>query len=73
MTGQPQTVLVTGGTGYLAGWIIVGLLERGYRVRTTVRSAGRAQVVRDAIGTAMDASDRLEFATAEAVTTAARP
>jgi len=29
-------VLVTGGTGYLAGWVIAGLLQRGFRVRTTV-------------------------------------
>jgi uncharacterized protein YbjT (DUF2867 family) len=32
-------VLVTGGTGYVAGWVIVELLKRGYDVRATVRSA----------------------------------
>jgi dihydroflavonol-4-reductase len=32
-----EKVLVTGGTGYVAGWCIVALLERGYSVRTTVR------------------------------------
>ena len=31
-----ETVLVTGGTGYIAGWCIVKLLERGFDVRTTV-------------------------------------
>lgn len=31
-------VLVTGGTGFLAGWTIRELLEKGYEVRTTVRS-----------------------------------
>jgi hypothetical protein len=41
-----QTVLVTGGGGYVAGWRIVTLLERGYRVRTTVRSTGREQAGR---------------------------
>src|ERR1700753_2008154 len=32
-----ETVLVTGGTGYLARWCIRLLLERGYDVHTTVR------------------------------------
>ncbi len=35
-----ETVLVTGGTGFVAGWCIVQLLERGYAVRTTVRDRG---------------------------------
>ena len=34
-----MTVLVTGGTGFVAGWCIAQLLERGYDVRTTVRTA----------------------------------
>ena len=37
------TVLVTGGTGFIASWCIVQLLERGYDVRTTVRDAGKEQ------------------------------
>lgn len=32
-----QTVLVTGGTGFLARWCIVELIRRGYQVRTTIR------------------------------------
>lgn len=43
-----ETVLVTGGTGYVAGWCIVGLLERGYSVRTTVRKPSKEQAVRAA-------------------------
>ncbi|MCL7039168.1 hypothetical protein MKW94_017435 [Papaver nudicaule] len=31
-------VCVTGGAGYFASWLIKSLLERGYTVRTTVRS-----------------------------------
>jgi nucleoside-diphosphate-sugar epimerase len=42
-------VLVTGGTGYLAGWVILGLLERGYLVRTTARDAAKAARVRDEV------------------------
>jgi len=34
----PASVLVTGGSGYLARWCIRGLLDRGCTVRTTVRS-----------------------------------
>ncbi|MEV6494565.1 NAD-dependent epimerase/dehydratase family protein [Actinoplanes sp. NPDC051633] len=32
-----ETVLVTGGTGFIAGWCVAALQERGYDVRTTVR------------------------------------
>jgi nucleoside-diphosphate-sugar epimerase len=47
--GDGKTVLVTGGSGYLAGWCIIGLLERGYRVRTTVRNPARERAVFDAV------------------------
>ncbi len=33
-----EPVLVTGGTGYIASWIVKKLLESGVHVRTTVRS-----------------------------------
>ncbi|TCO65603.1 NAD-dependent epimerase/dehydratase family protein [Actinocrispum wychmicini] len=36
-----MTVLVTGGSGFLAGWCVRELLDRGYDVRTTVRDATR--------------------------------
>lgn len=47
-----QTVLVTGGTGFVAGWCIIQLLERGYAVRTTVRDPGKEQRVRAVVGAA---------------------
>ncbi|WP_224704835.1 NAD-dependent epimerase/dehydratase family protein [Devosia aquimaris] len=47
---EQQTVLVTGGTGYLAGWTIVALLERGFVVRTTVRSRKSEEALRRRIG-----------------------
>ncbi|MDH6113435.1 dihydroflavonol-4-reductase [Kitasatospora sp. MAP12-15] len=62
-----ETVLVTGGTGYLAGWVIAGLLQRGYRVRTTVRSLDKAQQVRDAVSEQAggQAAGTIEFAAAD--------
>jgi dihydroflavonol-4-reductase len=45
-----MTVLVTGGTGYIAGWCLTELLARGYDVRTTVRSLDKAERVRRAVG-----------------------
>ena len=36
-----ETVLVTGGNGFVAGWCVAELLRRGYAVRTTVRSLAR--------------------------------
>ncbi|KAI6702665.1 hypothetical protein NL676_011801 [Syzygium grande] len=32
-----EVVLVTGGTGFIASWMIMRLLQQGYTVRTTVR------------------------------------
>jgi nucleoside-diphosphate-sugar epimerase len=60
-----ETVLVTGGSGYVAGWCIVELLERGYHVRTTVRSLSKAEGVRTAVATAIDPGERLTFAVAD--------
>lgn len=58
-----QTVLVTGGTGFIAGWCIVQLLERGYEVRTTVRDAAKQQRVRAAVGAG--SSGRLDVVVAD--------
>lgn len=54
-----ETVLVTGGTGFVAGWCIVELLRRGYGVRTTVRSLSKEQAVRAAVSSAGVAGERL--------------
>jgi dihydroflavonol-4-reductase len=59
------TVLVTGGSGFLGGWCILGLLERGYSVRTTVRDARRESAVRDALGLQADAGERVDFTVAD--------
>lgn len=60
-----ETVLVTGGTGFIAGWIIVELLKWGYRVRTTVRSLDKEPRLRAVISAQVDPGDRLTFAAAD--------
>ena len=39
----PSKVLVTGANGFVATWIVRVLLERGYAVRGTVRSAAKGE------------------------------
>ena len=38
-----QTILVTGGTGYIGAWVVKGLLEKGHTVRLTVRDKNKTQ------------------------------
>jgi len=57
-----ETVLVTGGTGFIAQHCILALLDAGYRVRTTVRSRAREAEVRENLKTGgREAGDRLSF------------
>jgi nucleoside-diphosphate-sugar epimerase len=60
-----QTVLVTGGSGFLGGWCIVEALQRGYRVRTTIRDLAREHEVRDGVAARVDAGDRLTVLAAD--------
>jgi dihydroflavonol-4-reductase len=50
-----KTVLVTGGSGYIAGFLIRALVARGWHVNTTVRSLEREAEVRATLGVANDA------------------
>src|ERR1700722_1143998 len=59
------TVLVTGGSGFIGGWCVIGLLQQGYTVRTTVRNLARESDVRAALGKVVDPQDRLSFHAAE--------
>jgi nucleoside-diphosphate-sugar epimerase len=47
-----ESVLVTGGSGFVGAHCILQLLEAGYQVRTTVRSLGREAEVRATLKTA---------------------
>jgi nucleoside-diphosphate-sugar epimerase len=64
---ERSTVVVTGGTGYLAGWVISGLLERGHHVRTTVRDPSKTERFRAAIDarTSAEAAASVELVRAD--------
>jgi nucleoside-diphosphate-sugar epimerase len=60
------TVLVTGGSGFIAGHCILQLLAAGHAVRTTVREPGREAAVRATLDQAgARAADRLTFCVAD--------
>lgn len=54
-------VLLTGISGFIAKHVALDLLGAGYRVRGTVRSSAKADVVRETLKKAGGAVDRLEF------------
>ncbi|MGG7509961.1 SDR family oxidoreductase [Plantibacter sp. YIM 135249] len=61
-----QRVLVTGGSGFIAGHCILQLLDQGYLVRTTVRSLSREDAVRAVLADAeMVHGDALSFVAAD--------
>ncbi|MFL5830443.1 MAG: SDR family oxidoreductase [Solirubrobacteraceae bacterium] len=63
-------VLVTGGSGFVGSHCILRLLEAGYSVRTTVRSADREAAVRALLATGGAPDAGLEFAVADLVSDA---
>lgn len=69
-----ETVLVTGGSGFLGGWCIIELLDRGYEVRTTVRDLAREAEVRSRTASKIsDADDRLTILAADLTSDAGWP
>ncbi len=61
-----ERVLVTGGSGFIAGHCILQLIEQGYIVRTTVRSTKRESAVRAVLTDAgMATGDALTFVEAD--------
>uniref|UniRef100_UPI00082DB318 SDR family oxidoreductase n=1 Tax=Streptomyces lushanensis TaxID=1434255 RepID=UPI00082DB318 len=66
MSTSNDTVLVTGGSGFLGGRVIAQALAEGHRVRTTVRSPAKATQVREDLkAMGADADDRLSFVEAD--------
>lgn len=66
MHNKDVMVLVTGGTGFIAQYCILALLERGYRVRTTVRNLTRETEVREHLRAGgAEPGDRLSFIAAD--------
>ncbi|KAK3429939.1 hypothetical protein EUGRSUZ_E01436 [Eucalyptus grandis] len=65
MEGNRGTVCVTGGTGFIASWLIMRLLEHGYSVRTTVRPDPDGKRDTSFLKNLPGASERLQILTAE--------
>jgi dihydroflavonol-4-reductase len=59
------TVLVTGGSGYLGGYVVSEALRRGYHVRSTIRSLAKEAAARAQIAELVEAEDRLQFVEAD--------
>jgi dihydroflavonol-4-reductase len=59
------TVLVTGGSGFIGGWCVIGLLQQGYAVRTTVRNLAREPEVRATLAKAAPNLEGLRFFAAD--------
>lgn len=58
---QTKPILVTGGTGYLASWIVKQLLDEGLEVRTTVRDLAQKDKFSHLTALAVKSKGTLEF------------
>src|ERR1700761_4657348 len=56
-----EMVMVTGGSGYIGGWCVATLLQKGYVVRTSVRDLAKAPAAQAAIASVTDPGNRLSF------------
>jgi dihydroflavonol-4-reductase len=60
------TVLVTGGSGFIASYCIIALLNNGYKVRATLRSLNKAELVKQMLQEGgIRSFDDLSFAEAD--------
>lgn len=60
-------ILVTGASGFVGKWCVVKLLEKGYRVRGTIRTEAKARQVRETVTSVAGAepASRLDLVTAD--------
>ncbi len=56
-----NTILVTGGTGYIGSWVTKGLLEKGYTVRLTVRDKSKKNKYQHLLDIESTTDGTLEF------------
>ncbi|MDX2233047.1 MAG: aldehyde reductase [Hyphomonadaceae bacterium] len=71
--GERGVVLVTGGSGYIAGYCIAQLLNEGWTVRATLRSLSREPEVRRSLEPLCAPDARLSFHTADLMADAGWP
>jgi nucleoside-diphosphate-sugar epimerase len=45
ISDEGKVVCVTGGSGYIASWLVKFLLQRGYTVRATIRDPSQCFVL----------------------------
>lgn len=66
MEENKETVLVTGGTGFVAMQIILQLLQRGYKVKTTVRNlSSKDKIIETLKNNGISSFENLSFVTIE--------
>jgi uncharacterized protein YbjT (DUF2867 family) len=56
-----KPILVTGGSGYVASWILKQLLDEGYNVRTTVRNKSNTAKYQHLLDIAKESKGKLEL------------
>lgn len=61
MNQTRTTVLVTGASGYIAGWIVRLLLGQGHTVHATVRNPGKAASVSHLLACASHSTGTLKL------------
>lgn len=62
---EAQTILVTGGTGYVGAWVVKGLLEKAYTVRLTVRNKNNKSKFESLLQIASTTKGKLEIREAD--------
>lgn len=58
---KSKPILVTGATGYIAGWIIERLLKQGYTVHATVRDPSKKNKIQHLYDLAEQSSGHIQF------------